>query len=60
MQLCYIQRVKEFIRLFKTIWRFTTTTYHDINTNESIGHGFLYKTYLIRKELTVIVSMHQT
>src|SRR5574344_1918782 len=59
MQLGDIQVVKELICILKIFRRLSPTTDHDIHTNKSIRYGCLDMMYLLCKESSIIMTVHQ-
>ena len=59
MELGYIERLKKLVCLFETLRCLSTTAYHNINSDEGIGHKTLYVSYLVGKELGVVVAVHE-
>ena len=59
VQLGNIQVAQELVGLLETLGCLTTTTNHHVDTDKGIGHHLLDTMYLVGKELTVVVAVHQ-
>ena len=59
VQLGNIQVAQELVGLLETLGCLATTAHHDIDTDKGIGHDLLDTMYLVGKELTVVVAVHQ-